>query len=379
MRYLSMGLIVGLVASVIASPRSLRLKVVAVALLVADLAFLLLGALEWGAVILLGLVVSFFTLQGYFRQKIGQLVAVLFLVTFLTFMLLNLLPGGPEVAALGLGASEEQVQVFRAEQNLDDPLLVRYGKWVGDAASGDLGDSLIRNVPVTDLLSQRLTSTLQLMFYATFLSLVVALPLGVLTAYKADSWFDKSANTVAFGLLSVPNFIVGVLLVFLFSIRLGWLPATGYVPFGEDPAEHFRRMVLPTIALAVGQIAVYTRLLRTDMISTLQEDFIGVARAKGMPTRRILLRHALRPSSFSLLTVVAINVGQLIGGTIVIERIFAIAGLGSLLVESIFTRDYLVVQGAIVIIAVGFVLVNFIVDILYAVLDPRIRHARAVA
>ena len=234
-------------------------------------------------------------------------------------------------------------------------------------------------MPVTELLSQRLPVTLQLMVYATFLALIISVPLGILTAYKADSMFDKSANTIAFGLLSLPNFIVGVLLVFLFSIRLGWLPATGSTPFGEDPVEHFRRMILPTIALAVGQIAVYMRLLRTDMISTLQEDFIGVARAKGMPTRRILLRHALRPSSFSLLTVVAINVGQLIGGTIVIERIFAIPGLGSLIVESIFRRDYLVVQGCIVIVAVGFVLVNFIVDVLYAVLDPRIRHARAIA
>jgi peptide/nickel transport system permease protein len=138
-------------------------------------------------------------------------------------------------------------------------------------------------------------------------------------------------------------------------------------------------MVLPTIALAAGQIAVYMRLLRTDMIATLQEDYIGVARAKGMPTRRILLRHALRPSSFSLLTVAAINIGTLIGGTIVIEQIFTIVGLGTLLVRAIFTRDYLVVQGAIVIVAVGFVLVNFLVDILYAVLDPRIRHARALS
>lgn len=315
----------------------------------------------------------------YIRQKVVQLAAVLLLVTFLTFLLLNLLPGGPETAALGIGADEQAQAEFRAEQNLDDPLIVRYADWLGGMLTGDLGDSLISNVPVTELLSQRLPVTLQLMFYATFLALIIAVPLGILTAYKADSMFDKSANTIAFGLLSLPNFIVGVLLVFLFSIRLGWLPATGSTPFGEDPVEHFRRMILPTIALAVGQIAVYMRLLRTDMISTLQEDFIGVARAKGMPTRRILLRHALRPSSFSLLTVVAINVGQLIGGTIVIERIFAIPGLGSLLVESIFRRDYLVVQGCIVIVAVGFVLVNFIVDILYAVLDPRIRHARAIA
>jgi peptide/nickel transport system permease protein len=299
-------------------------------------------------------------------------------VTFLTFLLLNLLPGGPETAALGIGADEETQQEFREEQNLDDPLVVRYANWLGAVFSGDFGDSLIRNVPVSDLLGQRLTPTLQLIFYSTLLALLISVPMGVLTAYKADSWFDKSANTFAFGLLSVPSFILGVLLVFLFSIRLGWLPATGYVPFGEDPTEHFRRMVLPTIALAAGQVAVYMRLLRTDMISTLQEDFIGVARAKGMPTRTILLRHALRPSSFSLLTVVAINMGQLIGGTIVIERIFAIAGLGGLLVESIFTRDYLVVQGCIVIVAVGFVLVNFIVDVLYAVLDPRIRHARAI-
>ena len=315
----------------------------------------------------------------YIRQKVVQLAAVLLLVTFLTFLLLNLLPGGPETAALGIGADEQAQAEFRAEQNLDDPLIVRYVDWLGGLLSGDLGDSLIGNVPVTELLSQRLPVTLQLMVYATFLALIISVPLGILTAYKADSMFDKSANTIAFGLLSLPNFIVGVLLVFLFSIRLGWLPATGSTPFGEDPVEHFRRMILPTIALAVGQIAVYMRLLRTDMISTLQEDFIGVARAKGMPTRRILLRHALRPSSFSLLTVVAINVGQLIGGTIVIERIFAIPGLGSLIVESIFRRDYLVVQGCIVIVAVGFVLVNFIVDVLYAVLDPRIRHARAIA
>ncbi len=315
----------------------------------------------------------------YIRQKVVQLAAVLLLVTFLTFLLLNLLPGGPETAALGIGADEQAQAEFRAEQHLDDPLIVRYADWLGGMLSGDLGNSLISNVSVTELLSQRLPVTLQLMVYATFLALIIAVPLGILTAYKADSMFDKSANTIAFGLLSLPNFIVGVLLVFLFSIRLGWLPATGSTPFGEDPVEHFRRMILPTIALAVGQIAVYMRLLRTDMISTLQEDFIGVARAKGMPTRRILLRHALRPSSFSLLTVVAINVGQLIGGTIVIERIFAIPGLGSLLVESIFRRDYLVVQGCIVIVAVGFVLVNFIVDVLYAVLDPRIRHARAIA
>jgi peptide/nickel transport system permease protein len=317
----------------------------------------------------------------YLATKVLQLVAVLLLVTFLTFLLLNLLPGGPETAALGVGADQEQIDAFREEQHLDDPLLLRYGRWLGSALTGDLGDSPITNTSVSELLTHRLTPTLQLMAYATFLALAIAVPFGILTAYKADTWFDKIVNTLAFGLLSVPNFILGVLLIFLFAGQglLDWLPSSTYVKFADDPYEHFRHMILPSVALAAGQIAVYMRLLRTDMIATLQEDFIGVARAKGMPTRRILLRHALRPSSFSLLTVAAINIGQLIGGTIVIEQIFTINGLGSLIVRSIFTRDYLVVQGAIIIVAVGFVTVNFLVDVLYAVLDPRIRHARALS
>jgi peptide/nickel transport system permease protein len=314
----------------------------------------------------------------YVGNKVVQLVAVLLVVTFLTFLLINLLPGGPETV-VSFGASEEQIQEFRDQYALDDPLLVRYGRWLGNAASGDLGESYVKNTSVTELIGQRITPTIQLMVYATVIALAVAVPVGVLTAYKQNSLFDRVANTTAFGFLSIPNFILAVLLVFIFAIRLGWLPATGYTPFGEDPVEHFRGMILPALSLAAGQIAVYMRLLRTDMIATLQEDFIGVARAKGMPTRRILLRHALRPSSFSLLTVAAINVGTLIGGTIVVERIFAISGLGSLIVEAIFTRDYLVVQGTVTLVAVAFVVINFLVDILYAVIDPRIRHARAVA
>ncbi len=317
----------------------------------------------------------------YIGQKVLQLVAVLLLVTFLTFMLMNLLPGGPETAALGVAADEETIQEFREDQNLDDPLLLRYVRWLGSALTGDFGESPVTNSSVSDLVSHRLTPTLQLMLYATVLALGVAIPVGILSAYKADSVLDKSLNTFAFGLLSVPNFILAVLLIFLFGGQglLDWFPSSTYVSFSDDPYEHFRHMVLPVIALAAGQIAVYMRLLRTDMIATLQEDYIGVARAKGMPTRRILMKHALRPSSFSLLTVAAINIGQLIGGSIVIEQIFTIPGLGSLLARAIFTRDYLVVQGVIVIVAVGFVIANFLVDILYAVLDPRIRHARALS
>jgi peptide/nickel transport system permease protein len=310
----------------------------------------------------------------YVRGKLVQLVAVLVIVTFLTFLLINLLPGGPEIAILGAGATEESIAEVRADLRLDDPIPVRYARWLGDALTGDLGESYVNNSSVTELLKDRLPRTLKLMAYALFLALIVAIPFGIASAYKADTLFDKITGTVAFGLLSVPNFILAVLLVYLFSATLDWLPAT--VKEGE---ENLKNMFLPALSLAAGQIAVFMRLLRTDMIATLQEDYIGVARAKGMPTSRILFRHAFRPSSFSLLTVAGITIGNLIGGTIIIEQIFAINGIGKLLIFSIFQRDYLVVQGVVVLVAAGFVIINFLVDMLYAVLDPRIRHARAIA
>ena len=315
----------------------------------------------------------------YIRQQFVRMVVVLLVVTFLTFYLVNLLPGGPEIAILGPGANEEQVAEVRADLRLDDPIPLRYARWLGDAVQFDFGESYVNDVPVTELLRDRLPVTMQLMTYATILALAVALPMGVLAAYRANGWFDRASNATAFGLIALPNFILAVLLIYLFALQLGWFPATGSVPFGEDPFEHFKSMFLPALSLAAGQLAVYMRLLRTDMIATLQEDYIGVAKAKGMPTRRILVRHAFRPSLFSLLTVVAINIGALIGGSVIIETIFALNGLGRQLVVAIGQRDYLVVQATVVIIAVTFVVANFLVDALYAVLDPRIRHARAVA
>lgn len=303
-----------------------------------------------------------------------QLVAVLLIVTFLTFMLINLLPGGPEAAILGFGADQESIAALRADLNLDDAIPVRYASWLGDAVQGDLGESYVNGSSVSELLVDRLPVTLMLMAYSMLLALVVAIPLGIATAYKADTRFDKITGTVGFGLLSVPNFIMATILVYVFALTLDWFPAT--VKEGD---EDLYTLFLPAVSLAVGQVAVFMRLLRTDMIATLQEDYIGVAKAKGMTTRRILFRHAFRPSSFSLLTVAAITIGNLIGGTVIIEQIFAINGIGKLLVFSIFQRDYLVVQGVVVVVAAGFVIINFAVDLIYAVLDPRIRHARAIA
>jgi peptide/nickel transport system permease protein len=228
-----------------------------------------------------------------------------------------------------------------------------------------------------DRVRDSLPVSLQLMVEAQVLALIIAIPLGVFTAYRAGSRFDKSANATAFGLLAIPNFALALVLAYYVGVRWGWLPVSGYVKPSEDLVEHLRRMAMPAIALAVGQIAVYMRLLRSDMIATLQEDFITMAKSKGISPSRVLWRHALRPSSLTLLTVAGLNVGVLIGGAVIIEVIFSLPGIGTLLFEAINARQYIALQSLVAIIAVGYVLINFFVDVLYAVLDPRIRHARA--
>jgi peptide/nickel transport system permease protein len=315
----------------------------------------------------------------YVRQRLLQLVIVIFAVTVLTFTFLRLLPGDPAISIAGIGASEQQLDETRAKWGLDEPIPVQYVKWVGKVATGDLGISSAYNVKVTTLLGERLPVTLYLIFYAMLISLGVAIPLGIWTAYRANRPVDRIVSGISFALLSIPPYILGVVFVFFFALHLGWFPALStYVSPFEDPAEHLHVMFLPAMTLALSQIAVYQRLLRSDMISTLQNDFITLARAKGMSTSRILFRHALRPSTFSLVTVAAVNVGALIGGAVIVETIFALPGMGDLTVQAIFRRDFLVVQFCVVVFAVGFVLINFLVDLLYNVLDPRIRHARAL-
>jgi peptide/nickel transport system permease protein len=311
-------------------------------------------------------------------KKLIQLVVVLFFVTFFSFSLLKLIPGDP-VDTLKPFATPEQKAVIRPELGLDKPFLTQYKNWLTDFVQGDPGRDYSTNEPVKTGISKALPVTLQLIFYSQILALVIALPLGILTAYKAGSWFDKITNTSAFGLLAVPGFVLGLILIYYLGVQSKILPTQQYVPFGEDVNEHFRHMVLPSLSLAVGQIAIYMRLLRSDMIQTLQEDYITMAKAKGLTNRRILLRHALRPSSFSLLTVAALNVGSLIGGAVIIESVFQLPGLGLKLVQAVTTRQYVAMQAYVAIIAVAFVLFNAIVDVLYVVLDPRIRHARAVA
>jgi peptide/nickel transport system permease protein len=312
-------------------------------------------------------------------RKLAGLVLVLLAVTFLSFMLINLLPSGPVISILGPGATEEAKAELEEDLGLDDPIPQRYANWVSDAASGDLGKSYITQQPVWDAIKEALPLSIELMLYAQFLALVVAIPVGIVAAQRADGIFDKVSTIGAFGLLSVPNFVLGVVLVYVFAIKLDWFPALFSTRFSEDPAANLKEMFLPAVTLAAAELAVYIRLLRTDLIATLQEDYITMAKAKGMSSRYIMLRHAFRPSVFSLVTVAGLNMGQLIGGALVVEVLFGIPGIGFLSVSSILSRDYLMVQGCIVVIATGYVLINFAVDLFYAVIDPRVRRVRAAA
>ena len=313
-----------------------------------------------------------------FLPRFVHLLVVLFCVTLFVALLTSMLPGDPVDAIAGF-ASEQQQDALRDDLGLDDPLPVQYVRWMGDFVTGDLGGyySITGERPVMDRVRDSLPVSLQLMVYAQVLALVFAIPAGVITAYRAGSRFDRTANATAFGMLAIPSFALALVLAYYVGVELGWLPVQGYVKPSEDLGEHLRRMAMPAISLAVGQIAVYMRLLRSDMIATLQEDFITMAKAKGVSPRRVLWRHALRPSSLTLLTVAGLNVGTLIGNAVIIEVIFSLPGVGTLLFEAIQARQYIALQSLVAIIAVAYVLLNVAVDILYSVLDPRIRHARS--
>ena len=309
-------------------------------------------------------------------QRLGQLVIVLFLVTVLTALLFSLLPGDLAEVSIPFG-SDEQREALREDLGLKDPIYVQYGRWMGNFLQGDFG-SFYRQAnvtPVLDRVKATAPVSLQLMLYAQVLALALAIPLGILTAKRAGSLVDKGTNTTAYALLAVPNFVLALVLAYVVGVELQWLPPQGFVRISTDVGDHFRSMILPTVSLAVGQIAIYMRLLRTDLVATLQQDFILMAKSKGITERRVLWRHALRPSSLTLLTAAGLNVGTLIGGALILEIIFNLDGMGRLIFEAIGERQIVAIQSLVAIIATGYVLVNFLVDILYAILDPRIRRA----
>jgi peptide/nickel transport system permease protein len=314
---------------------------------------------------------------GFVARRLLYLVPVLVAVSLLTFLIASLLPGDLAYVILGDQATPDKVAALRHDMGLDQPIWWRYLSWLGHVLEGDFGRSFRTGQTVLQAVSERLPVSLELMFLAELGALAIGIPLAIACAVRNGSAFDRFMTGSAFSMLSVPAFLSAILLIYLFAVELRWLPATGYVPFEEDPIGNLRCFVLPALTLALGEWPVLMRVLRSDMIATLQEDYIAMARAKGLKPSRILLVHALKPSSLTLVTVTGINIGRLIGGTVIVESIFALPGIGRLLLGAIYTRDLVILQGVVLFVACGYVLMNFIVDMLYAVLDPRIRHGHA--
>lgn len=310
-------------------------------------------------------------------RKLLQLVVVFVVVTFFTVLLMSLVPGKPEVLVIPFAQNvEEARQEFREENNLDRALPVQWAKWAGKFVTGDLGNeySSSDKIPVMDSVKARAPVSALLILYTQIVSLGVAIPLAVLAAYRSGRWADKAINTMAFGFLSLPSFAVALTLTYVLGVKMGLVNAFGYSPLGDGLVLHVKSVFVPVVALSLGQIAVYMRVLRSDLVATLQEDFILMAKSKGISNGRVLWRHALRPSSLTLLTVAGLNIGTLIGGTLVIEVLLAIPGMGLLIGQGILGRQYILLESCVALIAVIFVTLNFLIDFLYNVLDPRIRE-----
>lgn len=316
--------------------------------------------------------------MGFFWGKFIHLVIVVFVVTAVTFVMLDLLPADIAHEVAGQGATSRDVAAVREELGLNDAVLVRYGRWLAGAARGELGTSLATRQPVGEAIASHLPVTLELLLLAQLFALALALPAGIVSAWRAESALDRMLGSAAFGLISIPSFALAIILIYFFSLRLKWLPAIGFTPLSEGLWPNIRGMILPAVSIALVEFASLMGVLRGDMIATLREEFILFARAKGLPTWRILLRHALRPSCFTMLTLLGLHIGNLIGGAVIIETIFALPGIGRLLVSSIFSQDFPMVQGCVLIIAVGYVAVNFLVDVCYGLLDPRVRKEGSV-
>jgi peptide/nickel transport system permease protein len=314
---------------------------------------------------------------AFIGQRLLYLVPVLLAVSLLTFLIASLLPGDLAYVVLGDQATPEKVEALRRDMGLDQPVWWRYLSWLGHVLQGDFGRSFRTGQTVLQAVTERLPVSIELMLLAELVGLAIGVPLAIACAVRSGGTFDRFMTGTAFGMLSVPAFLSAILLIYVFAVQLRWLPATGYIPFEEDPIGNLRSFVLPALTLALAEWPGIMRVLRSDMIATLQEDYIAMAKAKGLKPARILFVHALKPSSLTLVTISGINIGRLIGGALIVETIFALPGLGRLLIGAMYTRDLIILQGVVLFVACGFVLMNFIVDMFYAVLDPRIRHGRA--
>lgn len=308
-------------------------------------------------------------------KRLLTAVPILFGVSVLMFILLNLIPGSAAVQLLGPQATPEQVAQLEHEMGLDRPPVERYLSWLSQLLRGDLGRSLVSHQPIVDVLPSRLAVTGELVALAFIISLGVAIPVALMAARRPNRLFDRVSMVVSTAGLSAANYVLALLLVLLFAVKLGWFPAIGYTAPGAGLGANLRSLALPAFAMAIPLLCFYARFLRSDLVDQMQgEDYVMTAWAKGLGPWQVLLRHAFRNSSFGLITIVGLNISGLIGATVIIESIFSLPGIGQYLLQGILTRDYVVVQAIVIIFAVITVLANLAADVLYAVLDPRIRY-----
>jgi peptide/nickel transport system permease protein len=309
---------------------------------------------------------------GFLLRKLGAALVVLVLASMLVFAGVRALPGDPATALGAENRDPEVMAAVREKYGLDDPIPVQYLNWVWLALQGDLGVDQ-RGLSVADTIVSRLPITLELAALSLLIGMAIGIPAGIVAAVRRGKAEDYATTSVALVGLSVPNFWLGLMMISLFAVELGWLPAGGYVPFKDDPLGNLERMVMPAIVLGTGLSAVLMRQMRSSMLTSLDADYVRTARAKGLPERLVVGKHALRNSLITITTVVGLQLGALISGAVVTESIFVIPGFGRLTIDAINQRDYTLLQGVVLVAAVGYVVVNLTVDVLYSVLNPRIR------
>jgi peptide/nickel transport system permease protein len=310
----------------------------------------------------------------YFLRRVLATIPVMALVALFVFSLLYLAPGDPAAVIAGDQASPEQIAHIRASLGLDRPFIVRFGDWLWHILHGDLGVSIFTNLPVSHMIAQRIEPTLSLMVLTLVLSLLIAIPMGVIAAWKQGKWQDRLIMVFAVLGFSTPVFVIGYVLAFVFALQLRWLPVQGFVPIEQGFWPFLRTLILPAFTLGGIYIALIARITRASMLDVLSQDYVRTARAKGLGERPVLFVHALKNAAVPIVTVVGLGVALLIGGAVVTESVFAIPGLGRLTVDAILRRDYPVIQGVVLLFSFVYVLVNLAIDLLYTVFDPRIRY-----
>lgn len=308
----------------------------------------------------------------YVVRRILTAIPTLMIVTIMVFGIQRALPGDPAVILAGEQRDPQVIAHIREKYRLDEPLPVQYFAWLGQLVQGDLGASMRTGQPVTNLIFAKLPVTIELALLSMVVALVVAIPAGIVAAARKNTPLDVGATMLALSGLSIPNFWLGIMLILLVSVQLGWLPASGYVPIGESVSENLQRMIMPAVVLGTGLAAVLMRQMRSSMLEVLGQEFVRTARAKGVRGSTVLVRHAVRNALIPVVTILGLQLGALLSGAVLTEQVFTIPGFGKLIVDAVFNRDYAVVQGVVLFTATAYIAINIVVDVFYAVLDPRI-------